>query len=367
MKVISYEDLKNYVWDSLDLMRGNLNTNEAQQIFLRLFTLKVLNDNLDHPYLIPPGSMWSSLRAGGLSVAEKVNYAFKELEAANPKLAKVFTSFDFSTVDNDSMLKLLQHMDSFTINHQNMEWPDWHKGTLAKVAEDIVYKYLSGINQSAAPLEFGQLVAKLVSPTLLGVEAVYDPSAGVGTLLIETGKNAVDVANIKLEGQEADENIRAAGQMNLMLHGFFNSEIKSGDIIRKPGWIENGILKKYDYIVSNIPFGQRNWGREYAVADPYGRFMYGIPGVGNGELAYIMNAISSLGAPGKAVITVPPGVLFRGGVEQTIRQRIVENDLIETIISLPSGFFSLSSISFFLMIINKNKDNSDKGRSNLLT
>lgn len=364
MKKITQKLLNEYLWEGADTLRGICSNLDVLQVLFRLLTLKVLNDNSDHPFIIPNAARWISVRSGGRSIAENINFAMKEIEDANPKLKCILSSYSFIGLENDYLLKLLQHMDKYNLDRERMEDPEPATGTLAIVVEEMIQRFSprNNMNQFVSPKEVGNLLACLLTPGRFGIDTIYDPTAGMSNALVEAGKCANDPARIRLEGQEINEAIRGIGQMNLILHGFYNAEIKGGDIIRHPLWMENGTLKKYDYIVMDTPIGLKNWGREDAEADPYGRFRYGLPGLANGEMAFIMHVIASLSERGKAIVVVPPGVLFRGGMDQEIRQRIIENDLVETVIALPPNLYPGTSIPFSVIIFNKNKDIQNKGK-----
>lgn len=363
MKKLNQNILSDYLWESEDSIKIYKGTPQFRQVMFRLLTLKVLNDNTDHPFIIPPASRWHSLRSGGMSVTENINLAMSEIEMANPKLKGVFTSYNFIGIEDDHLLKLLQHLDKYSLNRELMEDADATCGTLASVVEEMLrlFSLRHTLNQYISPKEVGTLLSCLLSLGRFGEETVYDPTAGLGNVLVEIGKSANDPTRIRLEGQELNEQVWAMGQMNLILHGLYNSEIKPGDVIRNPQWLENGTIKKYDYIVMDTPIGFKNWGREDAEADPYGRFKFGLPGLANGEMAFIMHVIASLTEKGKAIVIVPPGVLFRGGADQEIRQRLVDNNLIEAVITLPSNLHQGLSVQFSIIVINKNK-NRDKLR-----
>jgi type I restriction enzyme M protein len=151
--------------------------------------------------------------------------------------------------------------------------------------------------------------------------------------------------------------------MNLLLHGLSDHEIKKGDTIREPKLLdENGELLLYDRVIANPPFSLKNWGREEAEADEFNRFRFGLPPKNAGDYAFIQHMIATLNDKGKAGVVMPHGVLFRGGAEGKIRQGILEEDLIEAIIGLPSNLFYGTGIPACILIISKNKEEYKKGK-----
>jgi type I restriction enzyme M protein len=151
-------------------------------------------------------------------------------------------------------------------------------------------------------------------------------------------------------------------KLNMFLHGFFNADIRKGDTLGEPQHVEHGELMRFDRVIANPPFSLKNWGRELAEHDGYGRYRYGIPPKDAGDLAFVQHMIASLNQQGVMGVVVPHGVLFRGGQEGEIRKGILEDDLVEAVIGLPSGLFYGTGIPAALLIINKNKAMERRGK-----
>lgn len=189
---------------------------------------------------------------------------------------------------------------------------------------------------------------------------VYDGTCGACDTLIESNKIAGE-ENIKLYGQEKNTRIWMLAQINLRMHGYRNFDIEYGDTLTEPKF-KNGIqLKKFDYITMTIPFGVRGNGYEDLKEDLYGRFKYGIPAKASFDYAFVQHAIASLKDTGRAAIVVPTGALFREAMDGRIRKNLIKDDIIEGIISLPP-VFSSTGINVAVMIFNKNKSESIKGK-----
>ena len=150
--------------------------------------------------------------------------------------------------------------------------------------------------------------------------------------------------------------------MNMFLHGVFNADIRKGDTLGDPQHISGGELMSFDRVIANPPFSLKKWGKDAADADPYGRYPYGTPPKDAGDLAFIQHMIASLNAEGKMGVVVPHGVLFRGASEKDIRKGILEDDLLEAVIGLPSALFYGTGIPAALLIINKKKPDERKGK-----
>jgi len=150
--------------------------------------------------------------------------------------------------------------------------------------------------------------------------------------------------------------------MNMFLHGVFNADIQKGDTLRNPMHTENGELVRFDRVIANPPFSLGKWGKDEADNDAYGRFPYGTPPKDSGDLAFVQHMISSLNAEGMAGVVMPHGVLFRGSSEKEIRKGILEDDLLEAVVGLPSSLFYGTGIPASLLIINKKKPAKRKGK-----
>jgi type I restriction enzyme M protein len=173
------------------------------------------------------------------------------------------------------------------------------------------------------------------------------------------GENPSDLS---LYGQEMNLNTWAICKMNMFLHGVFNADIRKGDTLRDPMHVEHGELMHFDRVIANPPFSLKKWGKDEADADAFGRFPYGTPPKDAGDLAFVQHMISSLNAEGMAGVVMPHGVLFRGSSEKEIRKGILEDDLLEAVVGLPSALFYGTGIPACLLIINKQKPADRKGK-----
>jgi len=175
-------------------------------------------------------------------------------------------------------------------------------------------------------------------------------------------ENKQNWKNISLYGQERNIGTWAICKMNMLLHGI-TATLEKGDTLRKPKLLrEDGKLMEFDIVIANPPFSLKNWGYEEAQHDPYRRFRFGIPPKGYGDYAFVQHMIATLNQKGRMGVVLPHGALFRGGAEGKIRQGILEEDLLEAVIGLPSNLFYGTGIPACLFIINKNKPKERRGK-----
>jgi type I restriction enzyme M protein len=189
-------------------------------------------------------------------------------------------------------------------------------------------------------------------------------------LLIKAGRE-VGTDDFSLFGQEANGSTWALAIMNMFLHGFDNATIRWGDTIRNPKLKEGDSLMKFDTVVANPPFSLDKWGKvedkeENKAAksydpelDPYNRFWRGIPPKSKGDWAFICHMIeTTYEGKGKVGVVVPHGVLFRGSSEGKIRQKTIEENILEAVIGLPANLFFGTGIPAAILIFNKGKGNN---------
>jgi type I restriction enzyme M protein len=148
----------------------------------------------------------------------------------------------------------------------------------------------------------------------------------------------------------------------MFLHGVQNADIRKGDTLRDPQHTEGGELMSFDRVIANPPFSLKKWGKDECDNDGFGRFPYGTPPKDAGDLAFVQHMIASTNSEGMIGVVMPHGVLFRGSSEKAIRQGILEDDLLEAVVGLPSGLFYGTGIPACLLIINKNKPSARKGK-----
>jgi type I restriction enzyme M protein len=141
----------------------------------------------------------------------------------------------------------------------------------------------------------------------------------------------------------------------MFLHGFDNASIRWGDTIRNPKLKEGDQLMKFDTVVANPPFSLDKWGADMAAGDVHNRFWRGVPSKSKGDWAFISHMIETLNETGKAGVVVPHGVLFRGSSEGKIRQKTIEDNLLEAVIGLPSNLFFGTGIPAAILVFNKDK------------
>lgn len=166
--------------------------------------------------------------------------------------------------------------------------------------------------------------------------------------------------NFSLFGQESNGSTWALCRMNLFLHEQDAARVEWCDTITNPKLVEDDSLMKFDVVVANPPFSLDKWGADFAGHDPHERFWRGIPPKSKGDYAFVTHMIeTALADDGRVGVIVPHGVLFRGGSEGLIRQKLIEENLLEAVVGLPANLFFGTGIPAAILVFHKGRKATD--------
>jgi type I restriction enzyme M protein len=209
------------------------------------------------------------------------------------------------------------------------------------------------------PPEVSELIAQLVGPK--EGDEICDPACGSASLLMKCGKEVQNrykgSRKYALFGQEAIGSTWALAKMNMFLHGEDNHRVEWADTIRNPKLLDSeDTLKHFDVVVANPPFSLEKWGYESAEKDKFGRFRRGLPPKTKGDYAFVLHMIEIMKPKtGRMGVVVPHGVLFRGAAEGAIRKKLVDENLLDTVIGLPEKLFFGTGIPAAILLFRRNK------------
>jgi len=389
---ISQSEINKAVWDACDTFRGVISADTYKDFILTMLFLKYLSDMYRDEYntlmaeygdadlvkelmsnqrfVLPDGaSFWDlyELRHQPGN-GQRIDEALHAIEEANGnKLKNVFQDISFNTdrLGNEKKKnELLRHLlEDFGKDVMNLS-PS-RVGSLDVIGnayEFLIKHFAADAGASAGefytPPEVSTLLATILEP--VEGDAICDPACGSGSLLIKCGAMARKNSgsrNYELFGQEAIGSTWALAKMNMFLHGEDNHRIEWGDTLRHPLLLDDkGNLLRFDVVTANPPFSLSKWGHEDATDDPHGRYHRGVPPKTKGDYAFITHMIETLkNDTGRMGVVVPHGVLFRASNEGKIRQQLIEENLLDTVIGLPEKLFFGTGIPAAILLFKKNK------------
>jgi type I restriction enzyme M protein len=299
------------------------------------------------------------------NIGELINIAFANIEEANKGKLDGVMDVDFNSdklgepKDRNKILK--NFIEDFADPRLDLR-PSrvGNMDVIGNTYEYLIANFASDAGQKGGefytPPEVATLLAKLLAPK--PGERICDPACGSGSLLLKVSKE-IQGQNFSLFGQESNRSTWALCRMNMFLHGMDNARIEWGDTLNTPKLVENDSLMKFDILVANPPFSLKKWGAENAGGDKFRRFHRGVPPDSKGDYAFISHMVEAMNENGRTAVIVPHGVLFRGGAEGTIRQRLIEENLLDAVIGLAPNLFYGVGIPVVVLVFKKNRKNKD--------
>lgn len=378
-------DIDDKLWDACNIFRNTIDSNQYKDYILSFLFLKYISDiyenNLEKykqkykgnqekikrflkrdSFVLDPKCTFSYIFENREkdNIGEVINKAFQKVEDNNrEKLKNVFRNVDFN---NEAILgepKLKIKLLRSLINHfKDIDFKQFlnQSDIIGRSYLFLISKFASEAGKKGGefftPSEVSELLAKIINPQ--SGDTIYDPACGSGSLLIKARKEIKD-DNFALYGQEVNGGTWALAKMNMFLNNISASYIEWGDVIRSPKHKQNDSIKKFHKVIANPPFSKKEWGFDSAKNDSFNRFHRGVPPSSKGDWAFISHMVESLLPNGVAGVVVPQGVLFRESVEGKIRKSLIEENMVQAVISLPQKLFFGTGISTSLLILHKQK------------
>ena len=391
---INQGEINKAAWKACDTFRGAIDSAQYKDYILVFLFLKYISDvwkdkkeqyeeqykgdkervkrKLERErFFIPDHATYDNIHSkkDASNIGEVINKALTDIEEHNKvKLENVFRNIDFNSEailgETKERNRRLKHLiDDFSDPRLNFRPSKvGHLDIIGNVYQYLIEKFASDAGKKGGefftPETVSELIAKLIKPK--SGDRICDPTCGSGSLLLKVAKEITD-GNFSLYGQESNGGTWALCKMNMFVHDIDNARIEWGDTIGNPKLIEKDSLMKFNIIVANPPFSLEKWGVENAESDRYRRFHRGIPPQSKGDYAFITHMVETMTEDddGRVAVIVPHGVLFRGSSEGKIRQKFIEENLLDAVVGLPASLFYGVGIPAAILIFKKKRKTTD--------
>ncbi|WP_409439120.1 N-6 DNA methylase [Psychromonas sp. GE-S-Ul-11] len=383
------------LWDAANKLRGSVESAEYKHIVLSLIFLKFISDKfevrknaiveeygneyidmvefytMENIFYLPEDARWSFIQMNAKQddIAVKIDSALHAVEKSNKSLAGALPDNYFSRLGLDSsklsaLIDTINNID--TIAKESADSPEE-----AKSEEDLVgrvYEYFlgkfaasegKGGGEFYTPKSIVTLIADMIEPFS---GKIYDPCCGSGGMFVQSLKfinsHNGNQKNISIYGQEYTNTTYKLAKMNLAVRGISGN---LGDVAGDSFFKDQHPDLKADYIMANPPFNQKQWRADNELVDDARWAGYPTPPTGNANYAWIMHMISKLSEHGTAGFVLANGSMSSNtSGEGDIRQKIIENDLVDCMIALPGQLFYTTQIPVCLWFISKDKRGNDE-------
>ncbi len=386
-------DFEKELWKAADKLRGNINVGEYKNVVLGLIFLKYVSDSfyqrkselekdISNPqkaffirdessrsyyltqkdpyqsagiFYIPEKARWEFLKTKTLQkdIGKYIDEAMEAIEEENPKLKGILPKiYAHTQLESNVLAELINIFSGIKFNYDEEK----EKDTLGRIYEYFIGQFASAEGKRGGEFYTPKPIVKLLVEILEPYEGarIFDPACGSGGMFVQSGeflrKHKQDPSKISFYGQELNSDTWRLCQMNLAIRGIIG-QIEQGNSYYNDKFLD----LKADFVLSNPPFNA-DWNpQRLAEGDP--RLKYGTPPASNANFMWIQHFIHHLAPNGMAGFVMANGALAVGGKEGEIRKKIIEDDLVDIIISCPPKLFYNVSLPVSLWFITKNKKN----------
>lgn len=382
-KTNANNDFEKQLWDAACVLWGHIPAAEYRKVIIGLIFLRYISAAFDRRYqelveegdgfeddrdaytmenvfFVPEEARWSTISAAAHTpeIGTVIDNAMRAIEAENKTLKNVLPK-NYGSPDLDKRV-LGDVVDIFT-NNIDMSNTEVSADILGRTYEYCIAQFAAYEGVKGGEFYTPASVVKTLVEVLQPLEncRVYDPCCGSGGMFVQSYRflhaHNGRRGTISVYGQESNPDTWKMAKMNMAIRGIdadfgpYQADTFTNDL--------HPTLKA-DYILANPPFNLSNWGQESLQEDV--RWKYGIPPASNANFAWIQHMIHHLAPNGKMGLVLANTALSIGiGEEYEIRKKIIEDNLVEAIVSLPAQLFYSTKIKVSIWFINKHKKNTD--------
>lgn len=324
------------------------------------------NPDFYDTFFVPQRARWTYLQDCLNDSAQPygavLDKALGALSESNETLQHVLDHISFMrtqgskrVVSDDACRELVRHFSRYRLRNEDFQFSD----LLGSAYEFLINMFAESAGKKGGdfytPRDVIRLMVRMLDPK--PHMKVYDPTCGSGGMLIITREYVEqcggDASDLRLCGQVNDASAWSICKLNMLLHGIRGADIQLEDTLLHPMHRVAGVLERFDRVIANPPFSQ-NYTRsnmEYPE-----RFRWGwCPTSGKkGDLMFAQHMLAVCRDGGMVCTVMPHGVLFRGGAEKEIRTKLLQQDVVEAIVSLPPNLFYGAGIPACLLLMRPN-------------
>jgi len=319
------------------------------QLFVNIAKTANTNPNLNTDLKAIFDAIESS--ANGYPSESDIKGLFADFDTTSTRLGNTVEA------KNNTLAKVLKGIEE--LDFGNFE--DNQIDLFGDAYEFLISNYAANAGKSGGefftPQNVSKLIAQLAMHKQTSVNKIYDPACGSGSLLLQAKKHFDNhIIEEGFYGQEVNHTTYNLARMNMFLHNinYDKFNIALGNTLLDPHF---GDEKPFDAIVSNPPYSIKWIGDDDPTLINDDRFAPAgvLAPKSKADFAFVLHALHYLSSKGRAVIVCFPGIFYRGGAEQKIRKYLVDNNFVETVISLAPNLFYGTSIAVNILVLSKNK------------
>ncbi len=370
------------IWDAACVLRGNMDASEYKNVVLGLIFLKYISDRFEDKYkelveegdgfeedideytsegifFVPPEARWSEIAKAAHTpeIGTVIDNAMRCIEKENKRLKDILPK-NFARPELDKR-RLGDVVDLFT-NVQMIEHGS-EKDILGRTYEYCLSMFAEQEGKRGGEFFTPSCVVRTLVEVLQPFNGrVYDPCCGSGGMFVQSAKfvenHSGNINSIAIYGQDSNPTTWKMAQMNLAIRGI---EPDLGTYAADTFLDDRHPTMRADFIMANPPFNLSDWGADRLTGDP--RWQYGMPPAGNANYAWLQHMIYHLAPYGKIGMVLANGSLAtQSGGEGEIRKNIINADLVDCIVAMPTQLFYTTQIPVALWFLSKGKKQPGK-------